>query len=217
MRRREFIAGLGSAAAWPGAVLGQQPSGSPRIGVLGSPTEKSYAGRLTAFRQGLKELGFVEGQNVSIDFRWANDHYDQLPVLATELVQRRVSVIVSMGNSLAARAAKSGSTGIPVVFMIGADPIETGLVASLNRPGGNVTGVTQLSTDLIGKRLQLLRELLPSAKVFGFLVHPDNPGGTSSGRSVAKLADEASRVLGGTAEVAYTEVLRILMQRLSPW
>jgi putative tryptophan/tyrosine transport system substrate-binding protein len=175
MRRREFIALVGSAAAWPLAALAQQP-GMPVIGFLHSASPEPYVPQVNGFRQSLKEAGYVEGQNVAIEYRWAENQIARLPTLATELANRRVSVIVAGGSPVAALAAKSATTTIPIVFMNAADPVGIGLVASFNRPGGNVTGATLLSTELLGKRLGILRDLLPSVRKIAMLVNPTRPG-----------------------------------------
>jgi putative ABC transport system substrate-binding protein len=175
MRRREFITLLsGSAAAWPVAARAQQPA-MPVIGYLGSGSATASASFVAAFRLGLSESGWVEGQNVTIEFRWAEDQYDRLPGLAADLVSRRVNAIVAVGSPLPARAAKSVTTTIPIVFVYGGDPVNDGLVASFNRPGGNVTGVTFITAALAPKRLELLRELLPGTDLVGVLANPTSP------------------------------------------
>ena len=175
MRRREFIAGLGGAAAWPVVARAQQPA-MPVIGWFSS------AGGITAglleFLQGLKETGYVEGQNVAIEYRYAENQSD-LPARAADLVRRRVAVIVA-GGTFEALAAKAATTTIPVVFVIGGDPVALGLVAGLNRPGANLTGIAVLSAELVPKRLQLLREAIPNAVVFGVLVDPAVPATPSN-------------------------------------
>jgi putative ABC transport system substrate-binding protein len=174
MRRREFIAGLGSAAAWQLAARAQQ-SAVPVIGYLGSQSaDVEYKNFTVPFLQGLKETGYVDGQNVAIEYRWAENHNDRLPALAADLVRRRVAVLVAAGTP-AAVAAKPATTIIPIVFSAGGDPVALGLVAGLNRPGANVTGIANLSGELNPKLLQLLRELIPDAAVFGVLADPASP------------------------------------------
>jgi ABC-type uncharacterized transport system substrate-binding protein len=175
MRRREFIALVGSSAAWPLAARAQQP-GMPVIGFLHSASPEPYAPQVNVFRQSLKEAGYVEGQNVAIEYRWAENQIARLPTLATELANRRASVIVAGGSPVAALAAKSATTTIPIVFMNAADPVGIGLVASFNRPGGSITGATLLSAELVAKRLGILRDLLPSVKRVAMLVNPSRPG-----------------------------------------
>jgi len=191
MRRREFIALAGSSAAWPLAALGQQP-GIPVIGFLHSASPVSYAPQVEAFRQSLKETGFVEGKNVAIEYRWAENQIARLPTLAAELAHRQVSVIVAGGSPVSALAAKSATTTIPIVFMNVADPVEIGLVASFNRPGGNLTGATLLSAELVAKRLGILRDLLPSVKRISMLVNPTRPGVDAQKAQV----QEAAQALG---------------------
>ena len=174
MRRREFITLLGGgAAAWPLAAQAQQPT-MPVIGILNSETLESQAERLAAFRQGLKESGFVEGQNVVIDSRWAEGQYDRLPGLAADLVRRHAAVIVAIALPTAL-AAKAATSTIPIVFASGGDPVQVGLVDSINRPGGNVTGVSMFNVELGGKRLGLLAELVPAASTIAVLINPNNP------------------------------------------
>jgi len=192
MRRRAFIAGLGGVAAWPLAAHTQQPA-TPVIGFLSSQSRQADRERLEAFHRGLTETGYVEGRNVAMEYRWADGQNDRMPALAAELVRRRMAVIVVMGTTPGALALKAATQTIPIVFTIGPDPVAAGLVASLNRPGGNLTGVTVSNVEVIAKRLELLHELVPSAKSIAFLVNPTNPAATSSETGELQAA---ARVLG---------------------
>ena len=175
MRRREFIGLVGGAAVlWPLGGRAQQP-GMPLIGYFSSRSPESDVPMLAAFREGLKEAGYIEGKNVAIAFRWGLGQYDRLPALAEDLVTRRVAVIVTSGGETSALAAKAATTTIPIVFVSGGDPVQAGLVASLNRPGGNITGVMSLLGALGGKQVGLLRELVPKASIIGFLMNPNEP------------------------------------------
>ena len=175
MRRREVITLLsGAVATWPIAVRAQQ-SAMPVIGFLSSASPDSYAIRLRAFRQGLKEAGYVEGQNVAIEYRWAEGQNSRLPVFAAELVHRQVDVIVAGGGTPCAVAAKAATGTIPIIVEVAVDPVAVGFVASLDKPGGNITGVTNLNVEIGPKRLELMHELLPSVTVIGVLVNPSNP------------------------------------------
>src|SRR6266487_6063521 len=174
MRRREFIGVVAGAVAWPLAARAQQPA-MPVIGFLGSAEPDLYVDRLSGFHLGLKEAGYIEGQNVAIEYRWAEGRNDRLPVLAAELVQRQVTVIVAGGGTASALAAQAATAAIPIVFAVAVDPVEVGLVASLNRPVGNLTGVTNLNVEVGPKRLELLHELLPAATIFAVLIDPTTP------------------------------------------
>src|SRR6516162_10119608 len=172
MRRREFMALMSGAATWPFAARAQ-PATMPVIGFLRSTSLASFQKLISGFRQGLTEAGFVEGQNVAIEYRSAEDHPDRLPALVADLIGRPVAVIVA--NSEAGRAAKVATSTVPIVFAYGGDPVQDGFVASLNRPGGNITGVVFFSSVLGAKRVELLRQLVPRAKTIGMLVNPNSP------------------------------------------
>jgi putative ABC transport system substrate-binding protein len=198
MRRRAFINLMGGAASWPLAVRAQQTGAMPVIGLLHSQSPEEYAQLLRRFRQGLRDVGFVEGENVSIEYRWANNELERLPVLAAELVRRRVAVIVSLGGATVALAAKAATTTIPIVFNSGDDPIRRGIVASLRAPGGNLTGVSFLALELSAKRLELLRELVPGAARIAVLVNPAEADNTEI---TLRDVETAARRLGLQAEV----------------
>ena len=195
MRRRQFIAVISGAAAWP--VAGRAQQAIPVIGFLngGSPTE--LAPRVAAFRDGLLEVDYVEGRNVAIEYRWGHGEYDRLPGLAVDLVRKGVAVIAATGGVPSVRAAKTATSGIPIVFTMGANPVEFGVVNSLNRPGGNVSGITLLSGEIIAKRIDLLRDLLPGAKRLAVLVNSTSP----SGRAEVAVAEQAVKKLGWQMQV----------------
>jgi putative ABC transport system substrate-binding protein len=191
MKRRQFITLLGGAAAWPVTARAQQQA-MPVIGYLGSESPATWVSRLRAFHQGLGESGLVEGRNVTIEYRWAEGHYDRLPELAADLVRRRVNLIFATPG-VSGLAAKAATTAIPIVFTSGIDPVNFGLVTSLARPGGNLTGSSNLATELGPKRLELLHELVPTATTIAFLTNPSNPAYNSS---VQEMYRTAARALG---------------------
>ena len=188
--RREFITLLGSVAAWPLAARAQQAH-MPVLGFLGSASETRYEATRTAIGRGLNEAGFVEKRNLLVEYRWADFHYDRLPALAAELVARPVDVIYSTGSVVSALAAKAATATIPIVFANGSDPVQHGLVASLNRPGGNVTGISFINAQLVPKRLQLLKLLNPQTATIAVLVNPKNPNAAD-----AKSFEAAGQALG---------------------
>jgi putative ABC transport system substrate-binding protein len=210
MRRREFIAGLGGAAAWPLMARAQQPA-VPVIGFVNSGSAGGYAPYVAAFRQGLKETGYVEGQNVAIEFRWAEGQYDRVSAMVAELVRRQVAVFVA--NTPGVMAVKAATTTIPIVFTAAADPVKIGLVASLSRPGGNVTGVTQLHVVVAPKRLELAHQLIPTATIIAALVNPtSNETELSDLQAAARALGLQLHVLHASTERDFDTVFATLVQ-----
>jgi putative ABC transport system substrate-binding protein len=203
VRRREFILFCSAAAAWPLAARAQQPT-IPVIGFLHPQSPDVFAGQLRAFRQGLKEAGFVEGENVTIEYRWAENQSDRLPELVTDLVRRRVAVIAVFSNT-AALLAKGATASIPIVFNVGDDPVKLGLVASLARPGGNLTGVNFFTGELSAKRLELLKEIVPGAARVALLVNPANP---TTAEATLRDAEAAARSMGLQIKVLKADTSR---------
>ena len=215
MRRREFIAALGGAAAWPLAARAQQPP-MPVIGYLSLSSHEGGAPYLAALRQGLNETGYIEGQNVAIEYRWAEGHYDRYPALVAELVGRQVNVILAAGTVQSALVAKAATATIPIVFANGSDPIKFGLVASLNRPGGNLTGVSFFTAILEAKRLELLHELVPSAATIACLVNPNNPNAETQLKDIdqgARALRLRIKILNASSERDFDKVFEALDQQ----
>jgi putative tryptophan/tyrosine transport system substrate-binding protein len=194
MKRREFIAAIAGVAAWPLASRAQQPS-IPVVGWLGAYTPEAIPKPAEAFRRALSETGFVDGHSVKIEYRWPENGYAQLPALAADLVSRKVDAIFAIGQSAAALAAKTATATIPIVFLFGADPIKVGLVASLNRPGGNVTGITILANELNAKKLEIMHGLVPATAAIALLVNPDSPTVDSAVQDTQEAADALGRRL----------------------
>jgi putative tryptophan/tyrosine transport system substrate-binding protein len=206
MRRRELISGMGAAAAWSLAARAQQPA-VPVVGYLSDSTPEGNASRVVAFRAGLSEAGFVEGRNVAIEYHWANNQPDRLPELAANLVRRRVAIIATPISTPASLAARAATSTIPIVFGIGGDPVQAGLVASLNRPGGNVTGISTIGRELGGKHVGLMHECLPGVTSFAVLMNPTNPFITESYVADARAAaSKVGRDIGVFAATSKTEI-----------
>ena len=213
MRRRDFIKGIAASAAWPLAARAQQPA-MPLIGLLGSATAGGWALQVSAFHQGLRDGGYVEGRNVMIEALWADNQYDRLPAMAAELVQHQVALIVACSTP-AAIAAKAATATIPVVFTTTSDPVQIGLVASLNRPGGNLTGATMRSVEVGAKLLELLREAIPTAKIMALLVNPTNPQTDTLTRNLQAAARTFGlklHVLNASSESEFDPVFATLNQ-----
>jgi putative ABC transport system substrate-binding protein len=207
VKRRDFITLIGGAvAAWPLAARAQQPS-IPVVGFLGATTPEPLVAE--AFRRGLSETGFVDGHSVKIEYRWAENRYAQLPALAADLVSRKVDAIFTTGGSVATLAAKTATVTIPIVFAFGADPIKVGLVPSLNRPGGNVTGITIFSNVLNAKKLEILHGLVPATVAIALLVNPDGP----TANSVVQETQEAAHALGRRLSVKRSQSLQMAYMR----
>jgi ABC-type uncharacterized transport system substrate-binding protein len=213
MKRRQFITLLGGAAAWPLVARAQQPA-MPVIGFLASGWPDRSADVLRPFRQGLSETGYIAGRNVAIEYRWAEDQYDRLPALAVDLARRPVAAIAAVGASAAA-AAKAATTTIPIVFNMGVDPVDRGFVASLSRPGGNLTGVSNLNVGLEQKRLELMHEVVPTAMIIALLVNPTNPlaeTNTSVMQAAARTLGRQLHVLHARAERDFDTVFATLVR-----
>jgi putative ABC transport system substrate-binding protein len=213
VRRREFITLLGSAAAWPLAARAQQLA-MPVIGFLNPQSPETYAGPMRALRQGLKDAGYVEGENVAIEYRWADNQYDRLPALAAELVRRRVAVIVATGGPLPAQAAKAATTSIPIIFNVADDPVRHGLVANLARPGGNLTGNNLLTIELAAKRVELIRVLVPGLARIAVLVNPTTDENT---RVTLQDVQAAAGNLGLQIQVHNADTPARSMPRFNAW
>jgi putative tryptophan/tyrosine transport system substrate-binding protein len=214
MKRREFILALGSAAAWPRAARAQQAM--PVVGYLNGASPTQFTHLLAAFRKGLNETGYAEGRNVAIEYRYADGQYDRLPALAADLVDRRVAAIVATAGTPTIRTAKAATATIPIVFVIGSDPVMFGLVASLNRPGGNITGVTLVAAETVAKRLGLLLELAPTAAVIGVLANLNNPitePQLTELQTAARALGREMRVLNASAESDFEPAFASLDQQ----
>jgi putative ABC transport system substrate-binding protein len=216
MRRRDLLALVaGATTAWPLDARAQQ-SAIPVIGFLSSGSPNAYADRVAAFRNGLNESGYIDGQDVAIEFRWAQGQYDRLPVFAADLVRQNVAVILSSGGDVAALAAKAATSSIPIVTVSGSDPVKAGLVVSFNRPGGNVTGASFVATELETKRLEVLRDMVPTAAVIGILVNPTNPAAESRSKDLQMAARTLERnihIVGASSEGDLETAFATLIQQ----
>lgn len=215
MRRRKFITLLGSVATWPLTVQAQQPAGMRTIGFLSSGSPDAYTSLLAGYHKGLAEAGFVEGRNVAIEYRWAEGKFDRLPALASDLVQRSVAVIATTGTT-SALAAKAATATIPIAFLGGDDPVKFGLVASLNRPGGNATGLNLFTSEMTGKRLELVRELVPAVTAIGVLINPKSPEAEPQLRDVqtaARAIGQPIHILSASTELEVDTAFATLGQQ----
>ena len=216
MKRREFIGLLGgAAAAWPMAASAQQPA-IPVVGFLHTQSAEPFSFQTDPFRNGLVESGFIQGRNVAVEYRWARGQYDRLPALAADLVRQQVAVIATGGGAVSARAAKSATSTIPIVFITGGDPVKLGLVASLNRPGSNMTGISPFISVLGAKRLELLREVAPSSSVIAILFNPNSPEAetvVSDAQTAARSVGQQIIVLTAAAEDDFDRVFEIMVQQ----
>src|SRR6516162_11855620 len=213
--RRAFIAALGGVAAWPMVAQAQQPT-MPVIGYLANASPAGFAQFVAAFRRGLSEMGYVEGRNVAVEFRWAEGRHDRLPGFAADLVDRRVAVIVATGGGAPALAAKAATATIPIIFTGGTDPVKAGLVDSLARPGGNATGVLNISTELTAKRLDILRELVPTAALIGVLRNPASPdaeGQLEEIQEAARATGQPIHVVNASGERDFEAAFKEMVQR----
>jgi putative ABC transport system substrate-binding protein len=216
MKRREFITLLsGAAAGWPVIARAQQPA-MPVVGVLGGTSRAEWMPFVAGFNLGLKDVGYIDGQSVTIEYRWADGQYERLPALAADLVRLQVAVIAAFAGTPSVLAAKAATSAIPIVFLIGRDPVELGLVESFNRPGGNITGVNMLNVELVGKRLELLRELVPKAARIGFLVNPNNQNAQANARDLeaaARAGGQQIMVLSASADHDFGTAFASLVQQ----
>jgi putative ABC transport system substrate-binding protein len=217
MRRREFITLLGSAAAWPRAARAQQPA-MPVVGFMNTlnSADASDLGLVAAFRQGLRETGFIEGQNVTVEYRWAQGQYDRFPELAAEFVRRQVAVIAATGGEPSPQSAKAATQTIPIVFTANGDPISEGLVASLRRPGGNITGITIFGPAAVTKRVQLMHELVPQATTIAYLMNPNHPSGElemSDAQTAARSLGKEMPVLSASNESEIDTAFATMVQQ----